>query len=137
MSYCILKMHKRTLLQKDFDMDKINEFLNHKLPENFLHDDDKVIEKLEKCIERLLRFKLDSGALIEPIPAIEQPRIPFGDLKDNQELINQIESIKRANNKNINEVVELVGRALQQRVDHCGHPSQTGFDVVFGDDPVP
>ena len=81
MSYCILKMHKRTLLQKNFDMDKINEFLNHKLPENFLYDDDQVIEKLETCIEKILRRKFDLGPIMEPIPDAEIPKIPFGDFK--------------------------------------------------------
>jgi hypothetical protein len=42
MSYCILRLHKRRLLLKEYDMDKINEFLNHKLPEDFLYSDDQV-----------------------------------------------------------------------------------------------
>ncbi|CAF0798358.1 unnamed protein product [Brachionus calyciflorus] len=91
MSYCILKMHKRTLLQKEFDMDKINEFLNHKLPENFLFSDDIVMEKLNDCIEKLLRYKFESP-LIEPIPQNELPNVPFGDFKqlDYQEIINKL-----------------------------------------------
>ena len=68
-------------MQKNFDMDKINEFLNHKLPENFLYDDDQVIDKLEICIERLLRQKFEQGSIIEPIPIGELPKIPFGDFK--------------------------------------------------------
>ncbi len=75
------KNQKGTLLQKNFDMDKINDFLNHKLPENFLYDDDEVIEKLEICIEKLLAKKFEQGSIIEPIPNSELPKIPFGNFK--------------------------------------------------------
>ena len=74
-------LFKGTLLQKNFDMDKINEFLNHKLPENFLYDDDQVIDMLEICIEKLLKQKFDQGSLIEAIPISELPKVPFGDFK--------------------------------------------------------
>lgn len=79
-------------------MDKINEFLNHKLPENFLFSDDLVMEKLNECIEKLLRFKFESS-LLEPIPANELPSLPFGDLKlmDNQEFLNKLVEKKTKN----------------------------------------
>lgn len=79
-------------MQKEFDMDKINEFLNHRLPENFLFDDDIVMEKLNECIEKLLRHKFENGPLLEPIPQNELPNIPFGDFKhlDKQELISKL-----------------------------------------------
>lgn len=63
-------------------MDKINEFLNHKLPSNFLYDDDLVMIKLDECIEKLLRYKFETGPLLEPIPSNELANVPFGDFKD-------------------------------------------------------
>lgn len=76
-------------------MDKINEFLNHKLPENFLFSDDLVMEKLNECIEKLLRFKFES-LILEPIPINELPSLPFGDLKlmNNQEYLNKMSEKK-------------------------------------------
>jgi hypothetical protein len=69
-------------LQKDFDMDKINDFLNHKLPENFFYEEDFVMEKLSKCIDKLTNYKFESGnGLLEAIPANELPNVPFGDFK--------------------------------------------------------
>ncbi|RMZ94927.1 USP6 N-terminal [Brachionus plicatilis] len=98
MSYCILKMHKKTLLQKEFDMDKINEFLNHKLPENFVFSDDLAMQKLNECIEKLLRYKFESS-LLEPIPSNELAMLPFGDLKllDNQHYLNKLAENKSKN----------------------------------------
>lgn len=74
-------------------MDKINDFLNHKLPSDFLFSDDLVMEKLNECIEKLLRYKFENNTpLIEPIPQNELPNVPFGDFKhlDNQEIINKL-----------------------------------------------
>ena len=117
MSYCILRMHKRRLLLKEFDMDKINEFLNHKLPEDFIYSDDQVMEKLELCIDKITRFKFASGPLIETIPANELPKIPFGDFKkvDKNEIINQIvqkssEQSKSSVGKDRNAAVEQMAK---------------------------
>ncbi len=81
MSYCILRLHKRRLLSKEFDMDKINDFLNHKLPEDFLYPDDLVMVKLEMCIDKLQRHRFAAGSLLEAIPEEELPKVPFGDFK--------------------------------------------------------
>ena len=73
-------------------MDKINDFLNHKIPDNFYYDDDIVIEKLNKCIDKLSQYKFPSGPLLEAIPQAELPKIPFGDFKkiDKQDMIAQL-----------------------------------------------
>lgn len=119
MSYCILKMHKRTLLQKDFDMDKINEFINHKLPENFMFDDDEVIKKLEKCIEKLQRHRFESGPLLDLIPPpAETPSMPFGDLAklSQQELIAQIQLYHKQKGESNREVQieQIASERLQE-----------------------
>ena len=73
-------------------MDKINEFINHKLPEDFLFPDDFVMEKLQRCIDKLIRFKQNIALDLIP-PAGELPTLPFGDLNklSKQELISQIQ----------------------------------------------
>lgn len=98
-------------------MDKINEFLNHKLPENFLYDDDEVIEKLEICIEKLLAKKFEQGSIIEPIPNVELPKIPFGNFKKiepRQETVTSepppILEIKAVSNKDRDAFVEQMAR---------------------------
>jgi hypothetical protein len=75
-------------------MDKINDFINHRLPENFMYDDDYTIEKLQRCIDKLQRYRFDSGPLLESIPPTnELPTMPFGDLNKSsqQELIARIQ----------------------------------------------
>lgn len=62
-------------------MDKINDFLNHKLPDDFLYPDDVVMLKLEICIDKLQKHRFSTGPLLEPIPADELPKVPFGDFK--------------------------------------------------------
>ena len=87
------------LLLKEFDMDKINEFLNHKLPDDFILSDDEVMDRLQLCIDKLTRFKFQNGPLLEPIPESELPKIPFGEYKkfDKQEIISQI--VQKSNEK--------------------------------------
>ena len=84
-------------------MDKINEFLNHKLATDFLFSDDKVMLKLELCIDKLTKFKFSTGFIMaESIPKIELPSMPFGDFKklDKTEIINKIQPINTYNNNN-------------------------------------
>lgn len=72
-------------MQKDFDMDKINDLLNHQLPQSFVYEDDLVMEKLARCIEKLTNLKLDSSS--EPTPANEMPQVPFGSFKPSSSLL--------------------------------------------------
>ena len=117
-----------TLLQKEFDMDKINDFLNHKLPKNFLYDDDLVIDKLEACIERISRHKfIDGGgatsgggggvSVLEPPPASELPKIPFGEFKkcEKQDIIAQLVRNQVDNKETDRE--QLVGKLAQDRLE--------------------
>jgi hypothetical protein len=83
-------------------MDKINDFINHRLPENFMYDDDYTMEKLQKCIDKLQRYRFDSGPLLEPIPpSNELPTMPFGDLNKSsqQELIARIQHYHKHKNE--------------------------------------
>ena len=76
-------------------MEKINDFINHRLPENFMFDDDYTIEKLQGCIEKLQRHRFDTGPLLDIIPPpVEMPTMPFGDLNklSQQDLIAQIQT---------------------------------------------
>jgi hypothetical protein len=98
-------------------MDKINEFINHKLPENFLYDDDLVMEKLQRCIDKLLRFRLENGQSILDLqpPNNELPTQPFGDLKNlnKQDLINAIQKYhveKSMLEKNRDEQLEILAK---------------------------
>lgn len=77
--YLFFNINQATLLQKDYDMDKINELLNHQLPQNFSYEDDFVMDKLARCIEKLSTLKLDPS--VEPIPTNELPQMPFGAFK--------------------------------------------------------
>lgn len=101
MSYCILRLHKRRLLSKEFDMDKINDFLNHKLPDDFLYPDDVVMLKLEICIDKLQRHRFGTGPLLEAIPADELPKVPFGDFKkaNKNDIITSLAQNKSSGNK--------------------------------------
>lgn len=95
-------------------MDKINDFLNHKLPENFLYDDDFVMEKLAKCIDKLANFKLESGnSLLEAAPANELPNVPFGDFKaiDYELMYTRNNSLKRDENNNRDEQLKQLARS--------------------------
>ncbi len=86
-------------------MDKINEFLNHKLATDFLFSDDKVMLKLELCIDKLTKFKFSTGFIMaESIPKIELPSMPFGDFKklDKTEIINKLQPINNNTNNNNN-----------------------------------
>jgi USP6 N-terminal-like protein len=95
MSYCILRMHKRRLLDPKFDMDKINEFLKNKIPKDFMFSDDVVMDKLHICIDQLerLRFK-DGTSVIDTIPTNELPVLPFGEFKkvNKTEILAQLEA---------------------------------------------
>jgi hypothetical protein len=83
-------------------MDKINDFINHKLPENFLYDDDLTMTKLERCIDKLQRHRFDSGPLLDSAPpANELPTEPFGDLtkSSHQELIARVQHYHQHKNE--------------------------------------
>lgn len=67
------------------DMDKINELLNHQLPQSFAYEDDLVMEKLSRCIEKLTNLKLDPS--VDPTPANELPQVPFGSFKPSSGLL--------------------------------------------------
>ncbi len=116
MSYNILKLHKRRLLHKDFDMDKINDFLNHKLPEDFLYSDDEVMYKLEECIDKLQKHRFaPSGPILDAIPQDELPKIPFGDFKkfDKNEILSNIvqkQGVQSRNSLNRSAAVELMAK---------------------------
>src|SRR5579883_2485404 len=66
-------------------MDKINDLLSHQLPQSFGYEDDLVMEKLARSIEKLVNLKLDATA--EPIPTNELPQIPFGSFKPSTNLL--------------------------------------------------
>ena len=71
------------------DMDEINEYLKNKLPNNFMFDDDFVMQKLESCIETLKRSKLGQ---LESVPIKELASQPFGTFKatNKQEMLSQM-----------------------------------------------
>jgi len=98
-------------------MDKINEFLNHKLSDDFLFSDDKVMIKLEVCIDKLTKFKFPTGYLMEPIPKNELPAMPFGDFKkfDKKEIINQLAQKQSVDYSNSDRDA-LVGQLHQHRL---------------------
>lgn len=66
-------------------MDKINELINHQLPQSFGYEDDLVMEKLSRCIEKLANLKLDTIA--EQVPSNELPQVPFGSFKPSSNLL--------------------------------------------------
>lgn len=73
MSYCLLKMHRRTVCR--MGMEEILEFLQIRLAQNFGYTDNVAVETVEKCMEELRRLKLD---LSKQIPDLELPQKPFG-----------------------------------------------------------
>lgn len=98
-------------------MDKINEFLNHRLPEDFIFSDDKVMIKLELCIEKLTKFKFPTGYIMsEPIPKCELAQTPFGDFKklDKNGILNQI--AQKSTETTVNRDT-LVGQLAKDRLE--------------------
>jgi hypothetical protein len=112
-------------------MDKINEFLNHKLPDDFLFDDDIVIEKLKLCIERINEHKFESGPLIETIPENELPKIPFGQFKkfQKEEIVSKIAA-------QINSKEEIVKKMAKERLERAKTTEQTGADEDENDESI-
>ena len=120
MSFNILRLHKRRLMQKDFDMDKINDFLNHKLPADFLYSDDEVMLRLEECIDKLQKHRFGpptGGPILEAIPANELPKIPFGDFKkfDKNEIVSNLivqqkKGVQSRNSLDRSAAVELMAK---------------------------
>ena len=74
MSFCLLKLHRRTLSARG--MEDIVEFLQIRLALNFGYSDNETVENVEKCMEELRRTKLDFAG--KPIPPAELPQNPFG-----------------------------------------------------------
>lgn len=72
-AYTILKLHRRQIAR--LDMDQILDYLQKKLEKNFGHDDDYVIESLEKAMDELKKAKLDHPGAP---PDSELPQQPFG-----------------------------------------------------------
>jgi hypothetical protein len=72
---------------KKMDMDAINQFLKNKLPEDFGLSDDVAVGKLQECLDELKRNKLLD---IEAIPVDEQPTVPFGQFRINQQKSHQL-----------------------------------------------
>jgi len=112
-------------------MDKINEFLNHRLPDDFLFDDDIVIEKLKLCIERINAHKFESGPLIETIPENELPKIPFGQFKkfQKEEIVNKIAA--QSNTKE-----EIVKKMAKERLERAKTIEATGADEDDNDESI-
>ncbi len=74
MSYCLLKVHRRSLSVRG--MEELVEFIQIKLAQNFGYSDNVAIENLEKCMEELRKGKLDFTG--KPIPSNELAQNPFG-----------------------------------------------------------
>lgn len=74
-------------------MDKINDLINHQLPQSFGYEDDIVMEKLDRCIEKLINLKLDTS--VDQVPTNELPQLPFGSFKPSSGLLLLQQSLAR------------------------------------------
>ena len=73
MAFNILKLHQKTLLK--MDMERLMEFLQKSLPEDFGYEDDVTMESLKDCLDELRSSKLITRV---PLPNSELPQKKFG-----------------------------------------------------------
>ncbi|XP_043215796.1 USP6 N-terminal-like protein isoform X1 [Amphibalanus amphitrite] len=72
-AYMIMRMHRKTLLR--LPMEDILDFLQARLPRDFLYDEDTAIHELTRCMSELRSGKLDRAG--QPTD-VELPRRPLG-----------------------------------------------------------